>query len=659
MLVVVQLLYYLFFPFVGKLGDNVGSIIGAHFIELFGFGDGFDCPDSGRLLSDPGYGAKMWKPHSVSSAATAHCVIRADFLKLCLPELVGEAVSINMLGPWIGALASEAGKRIVYSPFMRARAGATSQEPIAPDARAHFLSRFWPLIPDSRVYSPRLGLDPARTYEEVDPNDNLRHCAALQVALLPYPRWLEMRIRRRVDAHPVPERSTGVTLITTVYEGTRIDLLDALAASVTGQTVKAAQWVIVAHGPLAARDINHIVGRSALWAATVVIEPSALGIMGAMRRGLDNALGEYIVPVDADDVLTPDAIQILTSTIAKHDRPDLIFSDEDMLVEDHPASPYLRSAFDPVLNLDSSYIWHLCAINRERAVALALYTDPQATWCHDWDSIIRVWNAGGRIQHVPEILYHWRQHTNSTTNNAQGDSRSLDSIRHILERQIARTPDPTRFHVAEWPEYRGAKELYIARGAGDLPPFIWIGDAVTDTAACHDDAILVVAGNGVLIESQQVFSEVARLLELHPGLGAVGGLVANKDGTVVDACSMVNRTGRLESPWTGHASSFGGSYALALKTQTVAATGLSLGFFRISALKRSGAWPLRATASVSEQITQLCNRLTAGDWTIAFSPLIRGRAETAGNGARTRHPAGPTADASALVKYGTARSFRL
>ena len=64
----------------------------------------------------------------------------------------------------------------------------------------------------------------------------------------------------------------------------------------------------------------------------------------------------------------------------------MIFSDEDALVEGKPVSPYLRAAFDPVLNLDSSYIWHLCAINRQRAVSLGLYSDPGATWCDDWDS---------------------------------------------------------------------------------------------------------------------------------------------------------------------------------------------------------------------------------------------------------------------------------
>jgi hypothetical protein len=382
--------------------------------------------------------------------------------------------------------------------------------------------------------------------------------------------------------------------------------------------------------------------------------------MGAMRRGLENALGEYVVPLDADDVLTPDAIQILTNTIASLNRPDMVFSDEDLLVEGQPASPYLRSAFDPVLNLDSSYIWHLCAINRERAMTLELYTDPGATWCHDWDSVMRVANAGGKIEHVSEVLYHWRQHTGSTTNNSQGDSRSLDSIRYILERQIARVAAPQHFYVTEWPENRGALELYIARRPDDLPQFIWIGDAAAEAARCNEDAILVVAASSVLIESQQVFTEVARLFELHPSVGAVGGLVENKDGLVVDGCYMVNNTGTLESPWIGQPASHGGPYVLALKTQSVATTGNSLAFFRVSALQRAGVWPLKTHTIVSDLVMQLCGQIAANNWTVAFSPLIRARAGSAYrmNASWRQPPKGVSGVSHGLVRFGMSRSYK-
>lgn len=635
---------------VGGILHNGNKIIDGP--SVFGFGDGFDCPDNGRLLSDPGYGARMWKPHTVSAAPIAHCVIKRDFFIRCMSELLKETVSTEMLGFWLGAQALQMRNRVVYSPFMRARLSANHKYTHSLDTKEHFLSRFWSMIPDQRIYSSMLGLERTKAYVAVDPIENQIHHLRLQAQLLPYPKWLEMRLRRRTALYPIHENSVSITLITTVYENTDMGFLDILAATVMGQTLKAAEWVIVAHGPIIAKNIEHIIHNSAEhWGATVIVEPQPLGIMGAMRLGLERASGDYIVPVDADDMLTADAIQILTCSIVRLNNPDLIYSDEDMLIGEQPSSPYLRSVFDPILNLDSSYIWHLCAIKRKQAIALKLYTDSAATWCHDWDTIMRITNARGCVEHIPEVLYHWRQHTGSTTNNQQGDPRSLQSIRHVLEQQILRTATPEHFYIAEWPENRGARELYIARCADNLPQFVWVGDSVGKDIKYDENAILVVADNGVLIESQQVFVEVARLFDLHPSIGAVGGLVKGKDDVIVDGCYMINHTGKLESPWRGQPMGYNGAYSLALKTQTVTTTGKSLAFFRISALQKIGAWSLQTYSS--NEIIHLCGKLASQNWYTAFSPLVRAHSATfCQESGHKLPPCGISAVSPALIRYG-------
>ncbi|MET4608340.1 glycosyltransferase involved in cell wall biosynthesis [Bradyrhizobium sp. JR4.1] len=619
--------------------------------RVFGYGDGCDCPDQGRALTDPGYGARMWKPHTASAVSTAHCVVRTSFLKRCLDELRREAVAIEMLGAWLGALAAEAGNRVVYSPFMRARVDRSFTTVVSRSATARWLSRFWSMIPDQRVYSPRLSLERELPYREVT-EGNLQHLARLQARLIDYSDWLDMHIALRRSRYQLSAQTVSVSLITTVYEGTKIDLLDALAASVMAQTLKPVEWVIVAHGPIAPAALAHIVREGAdHWRATIVVAPAPLGIMGAMRRALHEAQGDYIVPVDADDLLTVDAVQILASTIARLDRPDMIFSDEDALVEGKPVSPYLRAKFDPVLNLESSYIWHLCAIDRQRALSLGLYTDSGATWCHDWDSVMRISDANGRIEHVPEVLYHWRQHAASTTHKPEGDDRSIEAVKHVLERQIAKLAAPDRFWVAEWPEYRGARELYIARKTDSLPQLIWAGDTALAKTA-DSDAILVFAANGVMLESQHIAVEVARLLELHPMIGAVGGIVVDPDDFVVDGCCMVNRAGSLESPWLGRSAAWSGPYALALKPQTVTTTGNSLAFFRVAALKRIGLWPLEINEN--SPVRDICLLLAKDGWSTAFSPLVRARSGGAVqcDAGSARSLPNMRRESEALVRYG-------
>jgi hypothetical protein len=292
-------------------------------------------------------------------------------------------------------------------------------------------------------------------------------------------------------------------------------------------------------------------------------------------------------------------------------------------------------------------------------MALELYTDFCATWCHDWDTVMRVANSNGRIEHVPEVLYHWRQHADSTTNNAQGNSHSLDSVRHILECHIARTATPQRFYVADWPEWRGSRELYIARKPDSLPQFVWIGDVLTgEEGRCNEDAILVILANGIIIKSHQVFLEVGRLMELHPQVGVVGGLVEGKDGVVIDSCYMVDSNGKLESPWLGQVSGHGGPYALRLKTQRVATSGQAMAFFRISALKQAGVWPLKTY--MASELIQLSGRLSEKGWVTAFSPLVK--AYEGSNFRAEKHKtllaSKSLHKSSGLVRYGATCSFR-
>lgn len=595
----------------------------------FGFGGGYDCADRGRQLSDPGYFATMWKPHSVSAVSSAHCVIRCDFLKNALRELIQEQVPLNMLGPWLGALAREAGKRVVFSPFMRAFVEAVPEDGSHPESRAHFLSRFWHLLPDGELLSPRLGLDVESAYVPADASERDRHLKRLQHQMLPYPEWLEMERRYRAKRYPLPDKIVTLSILTAVYERSDITLLDVLADSITKQTLRPTEWLIVANGPISENDLQHIRNKAkALWDATLIIEPESLGIIGALRQGLELAQGQYIVPVDADDVLTLDAIQILTHEICRLRQPDLIYSDEDSLIEERPAAPYLRSSFDPVLNLDSSYIWHLLGIKREIALKLHMYADSAANWCQDWDSVMRVANAGGRIEHVAEVLYHWRHHSGSTTNKPDGDSRSLDSVRHVLEEQIIRIAHPERYSVKTWPVNRGAKELYIARRRATRASFYSIGDLNSTRISKEliEEAILVTTVGDVTIEDDEVFNEVARLFELHPNVAAVGGRILSSDDVIVEGCLVAShQSGSVEDPWAGHNVTDPGPYAIALKPQCVASTGPSFAFFRIQALKSVGFQLPEDSFLLSTWIIATCQKLAAANLKIVYSPLVNAR----------------------------------
>ena len=606
---------------IGGLLHGNGQVIDGP--KIFGFGEGYGCPDEDRELSDPGYGANLFKAHSVSAVSIAHCIVSKAFLLEVLPSLLNQNLEINILGVWLGAVASERGKRVVYSPFMRAKAAFIPEEAISKDLRGTFISRFWPQFPDTRFYSRHLGLTKKSAYHITTQNNRRNHVRYLQEKMPSYLTWYEKNLETRVDKYPILLSPPTISLLTTVYEHTDMDFLEDLAESIKIQYLAPTEWVIVAHGPLSVLHISFLHKKVGEWGASLVVVPEPQGIIGAMKIALLSAKCDYIVPVDADDLLAADALQILTSSIDRQNYPDLIYSDEDNLTEKGFAAPYLRGGFDPVLNMDNSYIWHLCAIRREIAVNLDIYGDAAATWCHDWSTVLKIFNAGGQIKSVPEILYHWRRHTKSTTNNLIGDSRSLHSTRHLLDQQISYLPYPDLFHVAEWPVNRGVPELYIARTDADLPVFIGMDDfceSPNDFSGAN--VIVVYSDNRLYIQSSEVYLEVVRLFDLHPRVGAVGGLVVNKDNLIIDSCWNVNARGDWESPWIGHQDNYVGPYALGLKPQSVSLTGQKLAFYRASSLLGGNLENLISNKNLNPAM--LSKHLTESGWQIAFSPLVKG-----------------------------------
>ena len=270
-------------------------------------------------------------------------------------------------------------------------------------------------------------MTPETAYAHVSEQERINHLRALQARTPPYEDWLTRELRSRHARYPTPASPANISIITPVYHGSDLDLLDELARAISQQTLKPQQWLLIVNGPMPELALATIQRRAECdWGAQLIVEPEAIGIVPALRRGLEASTGGYVVPVDADDLITDDAIQIVAHQIDQKGHPDFLFSDEDTLVAGRPVMPYLRSAYDPLLSLDNSTIWHLCAMKRDAAIAAGVYSDASANWCQDWDSVSPIAGWGGRIEHVPEILYHWRQHSGSTTNNSNGDARQLD-----------------------------------------------------------------------------------------------------------------------------------------------------------------------------------------------------------------------------------------
>lgn len=618
---------------------------------IFGFGNGVGSPDRGRPSSDPGYMATMWKHRSASAVSGGNCVVKRDFLLDALRAVVDHS-SLALIGPWLGAEAARRRLRVAFSPFMRVTADNVLEDGHSKEDLAKFLVCNAELVPDRRFYSPRLGLDPATAYTEVHLNDREGHVARLFGDTPSFAAWENWRSSSRRMRLPAPVRITGVTVVTTVYEGTVPREFQELGAALRKQRDYLSGWIVVAHGPIGDVALAGITDAVKQAGGTLIRHPTPLGIMGAMREAVRHVRSEYFVPVDADDLVLDDGLRALCSELGRTAAPDLLFTNEAQIFEGLATAPYFRPGFDEILNLDSSYIWHACAIRRDAIERFGLYSDEGSTWCHDWDTVCRIWMSGGTIRHSEELVYLWRRHAQSTTNREGGDRRSLDSVRNVLDRVRRSLGDPSAFRVERCPINRGSEEYHLAWNGAAPAPVAWsLRSALL--RALPDEALVVVASPSIRVDGAALLQESERLMRLHKSVGAIGFGVKNEAGVIIDGCEVRGYTGNLAHPWHGHSIAHGGPYALWQKCQTVYSTGRLIAVYRLGALKAvcSGQhheWPSEPVA-----FNGLVRRLFASSsFSVAFSPFVFGT----GSGAVRHEPSAPALgsreSSAGLLAYG-------
>lgn len=414
----------------GRIHDGRTVLEGA---IMLGTG-GADRSEAGRALSDPGYFAQSWKPRSADAVPLRHCWIDAAFLRGALPSVPGD-LSPAALGLWLCALARERGRRVVCSPYVAAQAPAAAAEP-APQERARLALRF----------GAAAGAGPRPPVGE-------------ELAL-------------RAAAQPAAPGPAPLSILTTVYARTDAALLRETAAAVRRQSMPPLEWIVLAHGPVPEAVTAVLEAEAAAPGAPVRVlrEPVNLGIHGGLRRCLDVARGDFVLPLDADDLLADDALALIAQAIAADPEADLFYSDEALLVDGVPCHPFRRPGFDPALLLAHSSIWHAIAFRRLKGLELGVYGDGATEYAQDWDTLLRFHVAGLRPRHIPEILYLWRQHPRSLSHGGavfDGSLRSVAAALGAVRDRLA--PRPELCEVAPYPIELGAPSLGLLRRPGNAP----------------------------------------------------------------------------------------------------------------------------------------------------------------------------------------------
>ena len=160
----------------------------------------------------------------------------------------------------------------------------------------------------------------------------------------------------------------------------------------------------------------------------VITHETQLQIAENTNAAIERASGDYIVFADHDDELTADALYECTKAINQNAKIQIIYSDEDKMTMD--GNKYFQPHFKPDFNLDLlctvNYICHLFVVKREIIETVGVLRS-EFNGAQDYDFILRCIESATEIHHIPRILYHWRSHEESTSENPESKLYAFDA----------------------------------------------------------------------------------------------------------------------------------------------------------------------------------------------------------------------------------------
>ncbi|UUX94124.1 glycosyltransferase family 2 protein [Aquabacterium sp. J223] len=135
-------------------------------------------------------------------------------------------------------------------------------------------------------------------------------------------------------------------------------------------------------------------------------------ICAASNDALALADGDFVVLLDHDDVLAPQALFALAEALQRRPSAQILYSDEDKLDADgNRCEPFFKPDWSPDLLRSQNYVCHLGAYRRQLVDQVGGFRLGYEG-SQDYDLLLRcAARVADRddIVHLPQVLYHWRK----------------------------------------------------------------------------------------------------------------------------------------------------------------------------------------------------------------------------------------------------------
>lgn len=176
---------------------------------------------------------------------------------------------------------------------------------------------------------------------------------------------------------------------------------------------------------------------------------SNLHISQTSNDAASMATGDYLIFLDHDDRLTPNALAEVVRFININDAPDILYSDERTVGEngEHKFSTFYKPDFSKNFLYSVNYICHLLVMRRELFTSIGGFR-VGFEGAQDHDLVLRATEQTSQpIVHIPMCLYEWRAIPQSTASGIGAKSYALQAGVKAVSDAIGRAGKAARVSV--------------------------------------------------------------------------------------------------------------------------------------------------------------------------------------------------------------------
>lgn len=159
------------------------------------------------------------------------------------------------------------------------------------------------------------------------------------------------------------------------------------------------------------------------------------GIAGNMNKALELATGDYVGLYDHDDTLELTCLYEIVKAL-QNKKYDFIYTDEDKLMDKSKiyASPHFKSDFNIDLLRSVNYICHFLCVKKSLIDKVGNFRK-EFDGAQDFDFVLRLSEAScdENVYHIPQILYHWRMHEQSTAENPESKMYAFEAGKKAIQ----------------------------------------------------------------------------------------------------------------------------------------------------------------------------------------------------------------------------------